>query len=205
MTPKEHDKSIRELLTFKWISMFDETDSKKNNNMETRNVKLTLKQAKEFYKKGGDLREIALTAYTEEELQHLPTSWEEFCKCNPLENGEAYIGHSSEIEVLSHIKSYQKREADHDQNLIPSERAAKAHLALMKLHQLRDCYRQGWVPDWDDSNQEKYCIIAEGSSVNRVQRCINVNYFLAFQSREVAGKFLERFVQDIYDARELLK
>lgn len=37
--------------------------------MESRNVTLTLEQAKEWYEKGGDLREVALKAYTEKELK----------------------------------------------------------------------------------------------------------------------------------------
>lgn len=42
--------------------------------METRNVKLTLDKAKEWFKQGGDLKEIALQAYTEKELQDWPIS-----------------------------------------------------------------------------------------------------------------------------------
>lgn len=37
--------------------------------METRNVELTLEKAQEWYKKGGDLKEVALQAFTEEELK----------------------------------------------------------------------------------------------------------------------------------------
>lgn len=37
--------------------------------METRNVKLTLEKAQEWYKKGGDLKEVALQAFTEKELK----------------------------------------------------------------------------------------------------------------------------------------
>lgn len=36
--------------------------------METRNVNVTLEKAQEWYKKGGDLKEVALQAFTEEEL-----------------------------------------------------------------------------------------------------------------------------------------
>lgn len=36
---------------------------------ETRNVNITLEKAKEWYKKGGDLKEVALQAFTEEELK----------------------------------------------------------------------------------------------------------------------------------------
>lgn len=173
--------------------------------METRNVKLTLEQAKEFYKKGGDLRTIALTAYTEEELTALPRSWEEFCMCNPIKAEEAFIGKGAEIIHVCPLSYGIPRDKKRDQNVLPSESAAKAHLALMKLHQLRDCYRQGWVPDWEDIDQVKYSIVADGSSVNKVVIPVKENLFLTFQSKEVTIKFLERFVQDIYDARELLK
>lgn len=37
--------------------------------METRNVNVTLEKAKEWYRKGGFLKEIALQAFTEEELK----------------------------------------------------------------------------------------------------------------------------------------
>ena len=50
-----------------------------------RNITLTLDKAKEWYKKGGELREIALQAFNEKELDPLPRSWEEFCKQgNPI-------------------------------------------------------------------------------------------------------------------------
>lgn len=39
--------------------------------METRNVELTLEKAQEWYEKGGDLKEVALQAFTEEELKEL--------------------------------------------------------------------------------------------------------------------------------------
>ena len=49
---------------------------------EERNITLTLDKAEEWYKKGGELREIALQAFSEKELNSLPRSWEEFCKNN---------------------------------------------------------------------------------------------------------------------------
>ena len=49
--------------------------------METRAIKLTLEKAKKFYQKGGEFRDLALSAYTEEELTkvELPKTWEDFC------------------------------------------------------------------------------------------------------------------------------
>lgn len=180
---------------------FGEIWYKKENKMKTRNVKLTLEQAKEFYKKGGDLRTIALTAYTEEELIALPSSWEEFCLSHKKKDGEVFIEPYSGIEVLV---GDGDRCDETDRNVLPSEEAGKAHLALMQLHQLRDCYRQGWVPDWDDLNQEKYCIVAIGERQCKTIKCIRAKHFLSFQSQELAGKFLQCFVHEIYQARELL-
>ena len=52
---------------------------------EERNITLTLDKAKEWYNKGGELKEIALQAFSKKELNPLPRSWEEFCKqCNPV-------------------------------------------------------------------------------------------------------------------------
>lgn len=49
-----------------------------------------------------------------------------------------------------------KRLPNADKNMLPSLEAAKAHLAYIQLHQLRDCYRQDWLPDWSNDNQIKW-------------------------------------------------
>ncbi|MBO7211869.1 MAG: hypothetical protein J6V44_12800 [Methanobrevibacter sp.] len=81
-----------------------------------RNITLTLDKAKEWYQKGGELKEIALQAFTERELSPLPKSWEDYCKL--------YKVPSLVIGPLISCK----------------------YAALWKLEQLRDCYRQGWAP-----------------------------------------------------------
>ena len=77
----------------------------------------------------------------------LPRTWMEFCDGHPLTADECYIG-----ETCGIINFYSDKEAWRgfitDANWLPSEQAARQHLALMQLHQLRDCYRQGWVPAW---------------------------------------------------------
>ena len=62
--------------------------------MEARVITLTPEKAKEFYNKGGEFRDLALSAYTEEELTkvELPKTWEEFCSNYKVQNGEYYIG-----------------------------------------------------------------------------------------------------------------
>lgn len=39
------------------------------NNMESRKIELTIEKARDFYKDGGKLKELALSVYTEEELK----------------------------------------------------------------------------------------------------------------------------------------
>ena len=71
----------------------------------------------------------------------------------------------------------------------------------MQLHQLRDCYRQGWIPDWDD---EKFIITVNYKEFYSVGKCIKTKEFLAFQSREIAEEFLTNFQDLIKQAGDLI-
>ena len=73
----------------------------------------------------------------------LPETWEEFCELYSIKGWEHFI--DSDSLVLRAEKG--KRLYKCDRNVLPSAEAAKAHLALMQLHQLRDCYLEVWVPD----------------------------------------------------------
>ena len=105
--------------------------------MEERNVKISLDKAREWYNKGGELKELALSAFTENEIKEsaLSNSWEEFCKMYPVKDDEWYISASSNIIRMSQGKRY----TFYNCNILPSLQSAKAHLAYMQLHQLRDC------------------------------------------------------------------
>lgn len=179
---------------------------RKVEDMESRTVKLTLEKAKEFYKKGGELKELALSAFTEEELTkvELPETWEEFCRQFTKIRGEYYI----DTDSIIYGDGDGYRDPLYDRNMLPSKKAAEQHLALMQLHQLRDCYRQGWTPDWSDSNKDKYCIIYNGaySGTNsyRIDIYIDVRTFLSFQSEEIAKLFLENFRSLIAEAGDLI-
>ena len=169
--------------------------------MEERNVKISLDKAREWYNKGGELKELALSVFTENEIttSALPNTWEEFCKMYPVKDDEWYIGTNSHI-----IRMFQgKRYSLHCCNILPSQQAAKAHLALMQLHQLRDCYRQGWLPDWEDDDIIKYCIVLESNKCVIYKNLVTCN-FLSFQSMELAEKFLKNFKDLIETAGDLI-
>lgn len=128
----------------------------------------------------------------------LPKTWEEFCYSNDRKPSEAFISNGSEIEYITekhNRKNYQ------DRNILPSEQAAKQHLALMQLHQLRDCYRQGWVPNWRDGSY-KYCIVNHRFKYD-IMPFVDTIKFLSFQSEEIAKEFLGNFRKLIEEAGDL--
>ena len=168
---------------------------------EERNIKLTFEKAKEWYNKGGELREIALQAFTEKEFTKvdLPKSWEEFCKKYPIQDHEAYIG------IISAIVEYTSpriRMINDDRNICPSKKSAEAHLAMIQLEQLRDCYRGLFItvigmPVW--------CIKRWKGKLIIEQRVWGINEtFLSFQSIEVAEEYLKNFKPLIKQAGDLI-
>ena len=128
----------------------------------------------------------------------LPKTWEEFCRQNKIEKNECYLDACSCIE-----KAFiRERCEDSDRNVLPNKQVAEAHLALMQLHQLRDCYRQGWEPNWRNTSS-KHCIRKQGNSYIIVCCGISVT-FLSFQSREIAYEFLTNFRELIEQAGDLI-
>ena len=128
-----------------------------------------------------------------------PKTWEEFCEQNMIKKNEYYIDVSSCIIAISDGKRYSSS----DRNLLPSKEAAKAHLALMQLHQLRDCYRNGWKPDWKDSEHKKY-VIQSSEGEYYVDDYYNISTFLAFQDEITANEFLINFRKLIEQAGDLI-
>ena len=127
----------------------------------------------------------------------LPNTWEEFCEQNRIKKSEYYLDASSCIRDAWDGKRYSYT----DKNLLPYKGAAKAHLALMQLHQLRNCYRQGWEPTVDEVS---FAIIRSVDGRLDVDRYIYSSRFLSFQSKEIAEKFLHNFRDYIKRADDLI-
>ena len=113
--------------------------------MKERNIKISIEKAREWYSYGGELKKLALSVFTEKEIKEnvLPNTWEEFCKMYPTKINEWHINDDSNIKSLKKV--------------------GEQHLAYMQLHQLRNCYRQGWKPNWRNGNQCKWCIVFDSS------------------------------------------
>lgn len=135
-----------------------------------RNITLILDKAKEWYKKGGELKEIALQAFTETELNPLPRSWEEF-----YEQGNPIASWRYNIAIK--------------------------YDALIKLEQLRDCWRQGWIQTPTDTGYRINKTLTGDYVVMPVGSC---KYFLSFPTREMAEEFLECFRDLIEKAGDLI-
>ena len=122
----------------------------------------------------------------------LPKTWEEFCKQNMIKKSEYYLNPSSCILELRD----DKREIFSDRNVLPTRQAAEAHLALMQLHQLRDCYRGNTL------SMYWYSIIMRGESDLIIVQ--DNNRFLSFPTRELAEEFLANFKDLIEEAGDLI-
>lgn len=162
---------------------------KKVEDMEERAIKLTLEKAKEFYSKGGEFKDLALSAFTVEELTHkeLPKTWKEY-KENWAEREKGIrLGDMSEVE-LDKIKI--------------SKDITSAHNALLALHLLRDCYRQGWKPNYSDGVWKYFpCRDDEGSFT---ASCCLCSHFLTFPTKKIAEQFAHNFKDLMIQAGDLL-
>lgn len=163
-----------------------------------RTVTLSLEKAKEWYNKGGELRDIALQAYSKDELDDsLPKTWEECI--NRLENCE-YINIDAGIEIISgRIDNHGNVSVYKD--CLPSG-MGKAILALDQLLICREVYRQGWKPDWTDDTV-KHCIFIK-SNDTVIRSSIYFRKILSFQTLEIAEKFLENFRDLIEEVKDLI-
>ena len=160
--------------------------------METRTIEIPLVTAKRWYKQGGELKDMALGAFSEKELigDGLPKTWDEYC----AKHGDmgviikASLG-TAYVALNKHVFSDYKQ--------------AQAHIAKMKLHLLRDEYRQGWLPEWMDYEQDKY-VIQKFIDEYVIRLYNTTSYFLSFQDDERANEFLTNFRELIEEAGDLI-
>ena len=178
------------------------TKNKTMDSKEERDIKINFSTAKKWYNGNNEnLKTIALQAFTVDELEDskLPKSWGGFCAKSSKGGKEYFIDYDSQIISTG---DFCTRDSNTDRNVLPNKTDAEGILALCQLTQLRDCYRQGWKPDWVDST-DKY-IIDYGSNELRVNYYMNSNCFLSFQSAEIRDKFLNNFRDLIEQAKEYI-
>ena len=152
--------------------------------METRYISLSLETAKRWYQQGGELKDMALGAYTLEELGYsLPKTFEE------------YLAILDQWRIIPHKEEYE--------DLNPQIAAVK------KLILLRDFYNNNWKPDWDNLIEDKFAIdmgykTDTGTFEYSVMRVYKPSSFLVFNNPKHAEGFLENFRELIVEAGDLI-
>ena len=152
--------------------------------METRTIELSLDTAKRWYEQGGELKDMALGAFTLEELgEKLPSTFDEYlercAKWGIKVDAEDYTDRNPQIE------------------------------ALKKLILLRNFYNNGWKPDWSDYLVSKYAIKRtynreEGICLPIVSYTCDPQSFLVFTSNKNANEFFDNFHDLIEQAGDLI-
>lgn len=140
--------------------------------------------------------------YRVEKKCALPKTWKEFCETHPKKHDELYLTESSEIRTLG-VVAGMPRHTYYDRNLLLSKELAEAMLALCQLIQLRDCYNDGWMPDWIDSNTSKWAIYPY-KNILKINVAFISNRILTFKTKELCDEFFENFRDLIEVAKPLL-
>ena len=127
-----------------------------------------------------------------------PKTWKEFCDNYPIKDREAFIDADCEI----YESTASPRDPIIDANSLPNKEYAEAMLALCKLIQLRDCYNDGWQPDWK-TYETKYCICIEQDKVQSYIAC-GIPCLLTFKTQKIRDEFCINFRDIIEKAKILL-
>jgi hypothetical protein len=124
--------------------------------------------------------------------KELPDRWEELQKFDGY-----FIADDSDI-----LKTDENTCKESNKNIFATEEQAQASIALAQLSQLREVYRNGWVPNWLD-DKYKFCIELYANEINKVYY-YSQNNFLSFQDKETRDLFFENFRDLIEQAKPLM-
>ena len=133
--------------------------------------------------------------------KELPKTWEEFCENNLIKPEEYFVSTASNI-TSAYDGELQKRGSHMDANLLPSKEYAEAMLALCKIIQLRDCYNDGWKPDWGEESF-KY-VIKFYNGLVYFDTPLRFSSILAFKTEDLRKTFYDNFKDLIEQAKLLL-
>lgn len=148
-----------------------------------------MKEQKITIPEGFKLEKVSETEYkvvpTEKKL---PKTWEEFCEMNPLREGEYWVDNFAKIAFIDVAAGSERTEEWY--NLLPSKEKAEAILALCQLIQLRDCYNDGWKPEF--KTHPKDCVFL-GRNDNWDTGKVGSPELFAFKTEFLAKSFLKNF------------
>jgi hypothetical protein len=122
----------------------------------------------------------------------LPKSWDDLRPKTAW-----YI--SSNSQIIQHNEPSLSR-CNH--NLLPTEETAEAMLVLCQLTMLRHEARNGWVPDYINRNENKYCFhICENKWA--LANNYHVHEFFSFQTEEIRDEFFKNHIDLLNQVKPL--
>jgi hypothetical protein len=152
-----------------------------------REIKISLETATRWFNgTDNELKALAIQTYPELGKKQLPKSWEEL----KLINGY-YFNVDSELNPASKYSIVRG-----NYNIFATENQAKSSLAMAKLSQVMAVYNDGWVADWSDCNQVKYCILFHDEQLE-ITETLKRKQFIVLKTKQLAEEFLENFREDI--------
>ena len=125
-----------------------------------------------------------------------PKSWNEAFISEAI---KGYYIEGSSIEHTGHNKCTIE-----DRGTFKTEKQAASALAYAQLTQLMalPCYNGDWTPNWDDPNQEKYCITRMKYDIVKLDYSGYFS-FLAFKSEKVRDEFFNNHMDLIKQFHQL--
>jgi len=102
--------------------------------------------------------------------------------------------------------SYKKRLQGAQETIKCHKDIKEALVSLLTLYDLRQAYwedAEGWEPDWEDDEEDKWCIVLEENEIVVSTRWIT-SQFLAFPTKEQAKHFFKYHYELIEQAKPLI-
>ena len=159
--------------------------------MENKELKIQIPAGYEIDKEKSTFEKIV---FKKVEEKTLPKRWEDL----KVVSG-SYIDnlHGRIMDCVDFKANYETK------HVFPTRAEAEACIALAQLCQLRDRYNDGWKPDWEDDDEQKYAIKI---SNNKTTVCVltATSSVLSFKSFNLRDEFLENFRDLIETAKPLL-
>ena len=125
-----------------------------------------------------------------------PEDWEDYFIDNYIE-GFYIEGEYAEHTFITNC-GYQ------DKSVFKTKKQAQTSIAYAQLTQLMALpfYNGTWVPNWENKEQIKYCIVRSNDTIKVDERVCSFG-FLTFKSKEIRDIFLENYLNLIKQFYEL--
>ena len=128
----------------------------------------------------------------------LPTTWKEYVENYPNMVREPYCAYYIN-PLTANATIYRNISEKHLKTDCNTEDIAKGIIALQQLLQLRDVYRQGWKPNWENIYEPKFSIVIRGDELDVVEDYVHRS-ILCFPTLDIARTFEDNFSKMIATA-----